>query len=44
MSVCDFSEVPLGAKNPFGTFKCTLDLDKYCTHLMFGLGSGMPKV
>ncbi len=36
------SEVPLGAKNPFGTFKCTLD--KYCIRLMSGLGSGMPQV
>jgi hypothetical protein len=35
------SEVPLGAKNPLGTFKCTLD--KYCTHLMSDLGQACLK-
>ena len=29
------------AKNSISTFLCTLG--KYCTHLMSGLGSGMPK-
>ena len=40
---CQFltSEVPLVAKNSISTFWCTLG--KYCTHLMSGLGSGMPK-
>ncbi len=37
------SEVPLGAKNPLGTLLgCTLG--KYYTHLMSGLGSGMPNM
>jgi len=36
------SEVPLGTKNSIGTLRCTLG--KYCTHLMSGLGPGMPKV
>ncbi len=36
------SEVPLGTKNSIGTLWCTLG--KYCTHLMSGLVSGMPKV
>ena len=35
------SEVQLVAKNSIWAFLCTWG--KYCTHLMSGLGSGMPK-
>ncbi len=34
--------VPLDAQNSFGILWCTYG--KYCTHLMSGLGSGMPRV